>query len=49
MSAYTDAQAQNDITRNVRKYKDLDLQKQLRPFSLFDPYKIDIQFYLLSF
>ena len=25
MSAYTDAQAQNDITRNVRKYKDLDL------------------------
>ena len=25
MSAYTDAQAQNDITRNVRQYKDLDL------------------------
>ena len=24
MSAYTDAQAQNDITRNVRQYKDLD-------------------------
>ena len=25
MSAYTDAQAQNDITRNVRQWKDLDL------------------------
>jgi len=25
MSAYTEAQAQNDITRNVRQYKDLDL------------------------
>ena len=25
MSAYTDAQSQNDITRNVRQYKDLDL------------------------
>ena len=25
MSAYTDAQANNDITRNVRQYKDLDL------------------------
>jgi len=25
MSAYTDAQTQNDITRNVRQYKDLDL------------------------
>ena len=25
MSAYTDAQVQNDITRNVRQYKDLDL------------------------
>ncbi len=24
-TAYTDAQAQNDITRNVRQYKDLDL------------------------
>ena len=24
-AAYADAQAQNDITRNVRKYKDLDL------------------------
>ena len=25
MSAYTDAQANNDITRNVKQYKDLDL------------------------
>lgn len=25
MSAYTDAQANNNITRNVRQYKDLDL------------------------
>ena len=25
MSAYTDAQAQNDITRNVRQWRDLDL------------------------
>ena len=25
MSAYKDAQAQNDITRNVRQYSDLDL------------------------
>ena len=25
MSAYTDAQAQNDITRNVRQWKDLAL------------------------
>ena len=25
MSAYTDAQANNDISRNVKKYKDLDL------------------------
>ena len=25
MSAYTDAQAQNDISRNVRKYRDIDL------------------------
>ena len=25
MSAYTDAQANNDITRNVKQYRDLDL------------------------
>ena len=25
MSAYKDAQAQNDITRNVKQYSDLDL------------------------
>ena len=25
MSAYKDAQANNDITRNVRQYSDLDL------------------------
>ena len=25
MSAYKDAQAKNDITRNVRQYTDLDL------------------------
>ena len=25
MSAYKDAQAQNDISRNVRQYSDLDL------------------------
>ena len=25
MSAYKDAQANNDITRNVKQYKDLDL------------------------
>ena len=33
MSAYTDAQAQNDISRNVRQYRDLDLFFGRKPIS----------------
>ena len=33
MSAYTDAQAQNDISRNVRKYRDIDLFFGRKPVS----------------
>ena len=33
MSAYTDAQAQNDISRNVRQYRDLDLFFKRKPIS----------------
>ena len=33
MSAYTDAQAQNDISRNVRQYRDLDLFFGKKPVS----------------
>ena len=33
MSAYTDAQAQNDISRNVRQYRDLDLFFRRKPIS----------------
>jgi hypothetical protein len=33
MSAYTDAQAQNDISRNVRKYRDIDLLFGRKPVS----------------
>tara|TARA_B100000214_G_scaffold358127_1_gene318353 strand:- start:341 stop:772 length:432 start_codon:yes stop_codon:yes gene_type:complete len=33
MSAYTDAQAQNDISRNVRQYRDLDLFFVRKPIS----------------
>ena len=33
MSAYTDAQAQNDISRNVRKYRDIDLFFGKKPVS----------------
>ena len=33
MSAYTDAQAQNDISRNVRQYRDLDLFFGRKPVS----------------
>jgi len=33
MSAYTDAQAQNNISRNVRQYRDLDLFFGRKPVS----------------
>ena len=33
MSAYTDAQAQNNISRNVRQYRDLDLFFGRKPIS----------------
>ena len=33
MSAYRDAQAQNDISRNVRQYRDLDLFFGRKPIS----------------
>ena len=33
MSAYTDAQAQNDISRNVRQYRDIDLFFGRKPIS----------------
>ena len=33
MSAYTDAQATNDISRNVRQYRDLDLFFGRKPIS----------------
>ena len=33
MSAYTDAQAKNDISRNVRQYRDLDLFFGKKPIS----------------
>ena len=33
MSAFTDAQAQNDISRNVRKYRDIDLFFGRKPVS----------------
>ena len=33
MSAYTDAQARNDISRNVRQYRDLDLFFGRKPIS----------------
>ena len=33
MSAYTDAQAKNDISRNVRQYRDLDLFFGRKPIS----------------
>ena len=33
MSAYTDAQAQNNISRNVRKYRDIDLFFDKKPVS----------------
>ena len=37
-SAFTDAQSQNDISRNVRQYRDLDLfffKKGISPFEIF--------------